>query len=38
MINDLDYEGIKSPVSKRDYCRFEQKKIFSLMHFDIKMI
>ena len=25
MINDLDYEGIKFPVSKRYYCRTEKK-------------
>ena len=24
MVNDLDYEGIKFPVSKRDYSRIEQ--------------
>ena len=24
MINDLDYEGIKFPVSKKDYCRIER--------------
>ena len=23
--NDLDYEGIKFPVSKRDYCKIEKK-------------
>ena len=29
MINDLDYEGIKFPVSKKDYCRIErQNNIF----------
>ena len=27
MINDLDYEGIKFPVSKRYYCRTEKKNI-----------
>ena len=27
MINDLNYEGIKFPVSKRDYCKFEKKNI-----------
>ena len=37
MINDLNYEGIKFPVSKRDYCKFE-KKIFALMYFVMKMI
>ena len=26
MINYLDYEGIKFPVSKTDYCRIEKKK------------
>ena len=25
MINDLDYEHIKFPVSKRDYCKIEKK-------------
>ena len=25
MINDLDYEGIKFPVSKKDYCRIERQ-------------
>ena len=25
IINDLDYEGIKFPVSKKDYCRIEIK-------------
>ena len=25
MINDLDYEGIKFPVSKKDYCRIEKQ-------------
>ena len=25
MINDLDYEGIKSSVSKKDYCRIERQ-------------
>ena len=27
MVDDLDYEGIKFPVSKKDYCRIERKKI-----------
>ena len=31
MINDLDYEGIKFPISKRDYCKIEQKILFALM-------
>ena len=25
MINKLDYEGIKFPVSKKDYCKIERK-------------
>ena len=25
MINDLDYEGIRFPVSKKDYCRVERQ-------------
>ena len=25
MVNDFDYEGIKFPVSKRDYSKIEQK-------------
>ena len=27
MINDLDYEEIKFPVSKKDYCRIERQNI-----------
>ena len=25
MINDLNYEGIKFPVSRKDYCRIERQ-------------
>ena len=25
MVDDLDYEGIKFPVSKKDYCRIERQ-------------
>ena len=25
MVNDLDNEGIKFPVSNKDYCKIEQK-------------
>ena len=25
MIDDLDYEGIKFPVSKKDYCKIERQ-------------
>ena len=29
MINDLNYEGIKFPVSRKDYCKIErQNNIF----------
>ena len=24
-INDLDYEGVKFPVPKKDYCRIERQ-------------
>ena len=27
MSNDLDYEGINFPVSKKDYCKIEQNSI-----------
>ena len=27
MITDLNYEGIKCPVSKKDYCKTEKKNI-----------
>ena len=38
MVNDLDYEGIKFPVSKKDYSKIEQKIIFPLMYFVMKII
>ena len=25
MVDDLDYEGIKFPVSKKDYCKIERQ-------------
>ena len=25
MVNGLDYEGIEFPVSRKDYCKIEQK-------------
>ena len=25
LVNDLDYEGIKFPLSKKDYCKIEKK-------------
>ena len=34
MINDLNYEGVKFPVSKRDYCKIELKnKIYNPVFF-----
>ena len=33
MINDLDYEGIKFPVSKKDYCRTERQNNISINVF-----
>ena len=36
MINKLDYDGIKFPVSKKDYCKID-KTIFVLMCFVIKV-
>ena len=36
MITDLNYEGIKFPVSKK-YCKTEKKKS-ALMYFVMKMI
>ena len=33
MINDLDYEGIKFPVSKKDYCKIERQSIICVNVF-----
>ena len=33
MINDLDYEGVKFPVSKRDYCKIEKKNNICIIVF-----
>ena len=33
MIKDLDYEGIKFPVSKKDYCRIERQNNISINMF-----
>ena len=33
MINDLNYEGIKFSVSKRDYCKIEKKNNFFIFVF-----
>ena len=38
MINDLDYVSIKFPISNKDYCKTERKKIFALIYFIMKMI
>ena len=36
MINDLDYEDIKFPVSAKDSGKIEKKTIFALMCFVMK--
>ena len=33
MFNDLDYEGIKFPVSKTDYCKIERPNNISITVF-----
>ena len=33
MVNDFDYERIKFPVSKKDYCRIERKNNISINVF-----
>ena len=38
MVNDLDYLGIKSPVSKKDYSKIEEKIAFALIYFVMKTI
>ena len=38
MINDLDYEGIKFPVSKKIILELKDKPIFSFMYFVMKII
>ena len=38
MINDLDYEGIKYPVSKKTIVELKDKPIFSFMYFVMKII
>ena len=37
MINDLDYAGIKLPVSKQIIAKLKEKTIFALMCFVMKM-
>ena len=38
IVNDLDYESIKFPISKKYYSNIEQKIGFALMYFVMKMI
>ena len=38
MVNNLDYAGTEIPVSKKDYSKIEQKIIFALMYFVMKMM
>ena len=33
MVNDLDYTDIRFPVSKKDYCKIEQKNIICVNVF-----
>ena len=33
MINDIDYEGIKFPVSKTDYCNIERQNNICIILF-----
>ena len=33
MINDLNYEGIKFPVSEKDYCRIERQNNICIIFF-----
>ena len=37
MANDLGYKDIKFPVSKIGYSKIEQKTIFALMYFVMKL-
>ena len=38
MVNNLDYAGTEIPVSKKDYSKIEQKIIFALIYFVMKMM
>ena len=38
MVNDLDYEGIDFPVSKKDFSKIEKKTNICMMCFDMKII
>ena len=37
MVNDLRYEGIEFPVSKKDFNKIEKNVIFVLMYFIMKI-
>ena len=37
MINDLDYEGIEFPLSKKIIANLKDKAIFALMYFVMKI-
>ena len=36
MVNDLDYKGVKFPVSKKDYCKIEQQNNICINAFCYK--
>ena len=38
MVHDLDCEGIEFPVFKKDFSKIEQKIVFALMCFVMKII
>ena len=38
MVDDLDYEGIDFPVSKKDFNKIEKKTYICMMCFDMKLI
>ena len=38
MVDDLDYEGIDFPVSKKDFNKIEKKTNIWMMYFDMKLI
>ena len=38
MVNDLDYNGIQFPVSKKDFGKLKRKIIFALKYFVMRMV
>ena len=38
MINNLDYEGIKFPVSKKDFSKIEKKNIFIVFYYENNLV